>query len=98
MIPSLPGQEEFKGLLMHSHNYRHPEVFRDMNVLCLGAGPSGIDIALEIAPFAKQVTCPPSRFILVKLYCYKSRNIPMMVSIQLVLFLILIIPKTKCQL
>ncbi|KAI0233547.1 Flavin-containing monooxygenase FMO GS-OX5 [Lamellibrachia satsuma] len=55
MIPSLPGQKDFKGLLMHSHNYRHPEVFRDMNVLCLGAGPSGIDIALEIAPFAKQV-------------------------------------------
>ena len=26
-----------------------------MTVLCLGAGPSGTDIALEIAPFSKQV-------------------------------------------
>ena len=54
-IPSLPGKEMFEGLFMHSHSYRHPEVLQDMNVLCLGAGPSGTDIALEIAPFCKQV-------------------------------------------
>ena len=56
LVPSLPGQSQFKGLVMHSHDYRHPEVFTDMNVLCLGAGHSGVDISIEIAPFAKQVT------------------------------------------
>ena len=74
LVPSLPGQSQFEGLVMHSHDYRHPEVFKDMNVLCLGAGPSGIDISLEIAPFAKQVTCSlrwgkyklPSHYILCK--------------------------------
>jgi len=55
LVPSLPGQSQFKGLVLHSHDYRHPEVFTDMNVLCLGAGPSGVDISIEIAPFAKQV-------------------------------------------
>ena len=54
-IPSLPGKEKFEGLFMHSHSYRHPEVLQDLAVLCLGAGPSGTDIALEIAPFCKQV-------------------------------------------
>ena len=56
LVPSLPGQSQFEGLVMHSHDYRHPEVFTDMNVLCLGAGPSGVDISIEMAPFAKQVT------------------------------------------
>ncbi|KAK2155086.1 hypothetical protein NP493_2110g00011 [Ridgeia piscesae] len=55
LVCSLPGQSQFKGLVMHSHDYRHPEVFSDMNVLCLGAGPSGRDISIEMAPFAKQV-------------------------------------------
>lgn len=40
---------------MHSHDYRVPEVFSGKNVLVIGAGPSGMDIALEITYVAKKV-------------------------------------------
>ncbi|XP_064640715.1 uncharacterized protein LOC135495757 isoform X2 [Lineus longissimus] len=55
MIPDIPSQALFQGDLSHSHDYRYPEPFTDKVVLFLGAGPSGIDIALDIAPVAKTV-------------------------------------------
>ncbi|XP_069502538.1 uncharacterized protein [Ambystoma mexicanum] len=54
-IPPIPGVENFQGLLLHSHAYRHPEPFADKTVVVLGSGPSGIDIALEICSVAKLV-------------------------------------------
>ncbi|KAL1456802.1 hypothetical protein WDU94_001503 [Cyamophila willieti] len=45
----------FKGLQIHSHDYRVPEPFRDQNVLVVGFGPSGVDIGLDIERVAKQV-------------------------------------------
>jgi cation diffusion facilitator CzcD-associated flavoprotein CzcO len=40
---------------MHSHDYRVPDIFRDMSVVVLGAGSSGIDISIEISRYAKKV-------------------------------------------
>lgn len=40
---------------MHSHYYRVPDPFKNETVLIIGAGPSGKDIALEIATRAKHV-------------------------------------------
>lgn len=37
------------GMLMHSHDYRSAEPFTDKSVLVLGAGLSGLDIAMELA-------------------------------------------------
>jgi len=48
--------EKFRGLTLHSHDYRIPESFKDRSVLVFGAGPSGTDIAIEISPFVKKVT------------------------------------------
>ncbi|XP_070575792.1 uncharacterized protein [Ptychodera flava] len=53
-IPDLPGIDDFQGQIMHSHNYRHPQVFKDKSVVLLGAGSSGKDIALDICEFAKK--------------------------------------------
>lgn len=39
----------FTGMLMHSHDYRSAEPFADKSVLVLGAGLSGLDIAMELA-------------------------------------------------
>ncbi|KAL0841599.1 hypothetical protein ABMA28_015258 [Loxostege sticticalis] len=47
-IPSIPGLKQFQGDVMHSHDYRVPEIFAGKRVLVVGAGPSGMDIALEI--------------------------------------------------
>ena len=40
---------------MHSHDYRHPEVFTGKHLVILGAGPSGVDICLNVANCAEKV-------------------------------------------
>ncbi|XP_013171973.1 PREDICTED: senecionine N-oxygenase [Papilio xuthus] len=54
-IPNIPGLKEFKGDVMHSHDYRVPEIFTGKRVLVVGAGPSGMDIALEVTGVAQRV-------------------------------------------
>uniref|UniRef100_A0A182J3T6 Flavin-containing monooxygenase n=1 Tax=Anopheles atroparvus TaxID=41427 RepID=A0A182J3T6_ANOAO len=54
-IPSYAGRDRFRGLQLHSHDYRKPDVFRDQIVLVIGAGPSGTDLTLEAATKAKTV-------------------------------------------
>jgi dimethylaniline monooxygenase (N-oxide forming) len=43
------------GDVMHSHDYRVPEIFTGKRVLVIGAGPSGMDIALEITSVTTKV-------------------------------------------
>jgi len=40
---------------MHSHDYRHPDVFEGKHVVILGAAASGQDICLEVATKAELV-------------------------------------------
>ncbi|KAJ8682282.1 hypothetical protein QAD02_018074 [Eretmocerus hayati] len=54
-LPSIKGSKEFEGLQMHSHDYRMPDPFVDKRVVVVGAGPSGMDLALEISRKAKRV-------------------------------------------
>lgn len=54
-MPKLKGDDNFKGKKLHSHDYRVPEEFEGLNVVVIGAGPSGLDIGLEITSHAKQV-------------------------------------------
>ena len=49
--PPFPG--EFHGEVMHSHDYRTPDGFEDRNVLVLGIGNSGVDIACETSRVSK---------------------------------------------
>lgn len=51
--PDLPG--EFTGELMHSADYRSPDVFRDKRVLIIGCGNSGADIAVDAVHHARSV-------------------------------------------
>ncbi|XP_012808849.2 flavin-containing monooxygenase FMO GS-OX-like 4 isoform X2 [Xenopus tropicalis] len=55
-IPDIAGMETFQGQVLHSHVYRYPEVFSSRSVVLLGSGPSGVDIAMELASYAKEVT------------------------------------------
>jgi hypothetical protein len=54
-IPKIVGQENFLGIQLHSHDYKEPKPFANKRVACLGAGPSGIDIAIDIASCAEFV-------------------------------------------
>jgi len=48
-MPSWPGHERFAGKLLHSSEYRNAAPFRDRDVLVVGAGSSGMEIAYDLA-------------------------------------------------
>jgi putative flavoprotein involved in K+ transport len=48
-IPDWPGREHFTGELIHSSAYVNPEPYRGRDVLVVGAGNSGAEIATDIA-------------------------------------------------
>ena len=54
-VPAIPGLESFPGVVVHSHEYRYPEVYQGMRVVILGAGSSGEDICLQVAKCAEMV-------------------------------------------
>ncbi|EGT37800.1 hypothetical protein CAEBREN_08226 [Caenorhabditis brenneri] len=55
--PNNPYKEnEFQGTLIHSHDYRRAKDYIDKEVIVIGAGPSGIDIALQLSETARKIT------------------------------------------
>jgi putative flavoprotein involved in K+ transport len=48
-IPDWPGRGRFDGPLLHAAQYRNPEPFRDADVLVVGPGCSGMEIAYDLA-------------------------------------------------
>jgi putative flavoprotein involved in K+ transport len=48
-IPDWPGRDRFQGRLIHSGEYRNPDSFQDDDVLVVGPGCSGMEIAYELA-------------------------------------------------
>ena len=54
--PPLQGLNLFSGSVIHSHDYRFREPYIDKRkVMVIGAGPSGIDMALDVASVATEV-------------------------------------------
>ncbi|XP_058833425.1 senecionine N-oxygenase-like [Topomyia yanbarensis] len=53
--PNFEGNDLFQGIQLHSHEYRKPDIFKDRNVLLIGAGPSGKDLVFAAAPQANKV-------------------------------------------
>lgn len=47
--PTWPGQEKFKGEIIHSMDYKGAEPYVGKNVVCVGAGESGSDITFMIS-------------------------------------------------
>jgi putative flavoprotein involved in K+ transport len=47
-IPPIEGVDQFKGTLIHAHDYTSPEPFVHKRVMVVGNGPSGLDISVEI--------------------------------------------------
>lgn len=46
--PELPGQRDFRGITWHSQEYRNGAAFRNENVLVVGMGNTGAEIALDL--------------------------------------------------
>ena len=51
--PSFPG--EFAGRVMHTHDYSAPGMFTDRDVVVVGVGNSGMDVACDAAAVARSV-------------------------------------------
>jgi cation diffusion facilitator CzcD-associated flavoprotein CzcO len=49
VVPDWPGRESFQGELLHSSEYRNPRPFEGKQVLVVGPGSSGMEIAHELA-------------------------------------------------
>jgi cation diffusion facilitator CzcD-associated flavoprotein CzcO len=47
-IPDWPGRERFTGRLLHARDYRNAEPFRGQDVLVVGPGCSGVEIAYDL--------------------------------------------------
>ena len=47
--PTCQGQQDYRGRVIHSSEYRHPAPYLDQRVLVVGFGNSGGEIALDLA-------------------------------------------------
>lgn len=63
--PALPGLAEFTGRVLHSAEYRSPDVFAGQRVVIVGGGNSAVQIAIELAAHARAslATRHPLRFM-----------------------------------
>ena len=46
---SFPGMENYKGQVIHSHDYREPSAFQNKRVVVVGIGNSGADAVSELS-------------------------------------------------
>jgi dimethylaniline monooxygenase (N-oxide forming) len=54
-LPKWPGQEKFKGRIIHSKQYKDHRGFEGKNVVVVGVGNSGMDVCSELSRLANQV-------------------------------------------
>lgn len=54
-VPEFPGLSDFKGKVIHSHDYRNPAGFEGKRVVIIGIGNSGGDMSTELSRVASQV-------------------------------------------
>uniref|UniRef100_A0A8D0KPD9 Flavin-containing monooxygenase n=1 Tax=Salvator merianae TaxID=96440 RepID=A0A8D0KPD9_SALMN len=54
-LDAFPGVETFKGKIMHSREYKHPEKFQDQRILVIGLGNSGADISVDLSHVTQQI-------------------------------------------
>lgn len=65
-VPNWPGVQRFGGEVLHSSLYERREAYRGKRVLVVGAGPSGLQVAHDLAAVAAEVwlavRTPPNIF------------------------------------
>lgn len=55
-IPTFPGQEKFRGTIVHSHSVKSADQFSDKRVVVVGIGNSGVDAAVDCSHVAQAVS------------------------------------------
>ncbi len=64
-LPTLPGQEDFTGELLHVADYREPKPYAGKRVIVVGGGNSAVQVGYELAEVASVTlaTHQPLRFL-----------------------------------
>jgi cation diffusion facilitator CzcD-associated flavoprotein CzcO len=67
-VPDWPGRERFDGALLHAAEYRNPDPYRGRDVLVVGPGCTGMEIAYDLAEGGAQrvrlaVRTPPNMLL-----------------------------------
>jgi dimethylaniline monooxygenase (N-oxide forming) len=65
-LPQLPGQDSFRGTVLHGAHYRRASQVAGKRVLVVGAGESGADIAAEVAAHAAETVLSLRRGVAVQ--------------------------------
>ncbi|KAK3088580.1 hypothetical protein FSP39_020881 [Pinctada imbricata] len=55
-MPNFPGMDEFKGKVIHTHDYKDFHGYEDKRVVVVGIGNSGCDAAVDLSRVASQGT------------------------------------------
>ena len=55
-VPEFPGQDAYRGRLLHSHDYRDGQPFAGQRVLLVGMGNTGAELALDVAQSGGKAT------------------------------------------
>ncbi len=55
-FPNIPGLKDFKGKVIHAHQYKDNRAFIGKTVLLIGLGNSGADASVDLSQVAKQVS------------------------------------------
>ncbi|GBN61219.1 hypothetical protein AVEN_145459-1 [Araneus ventricosus] len=75
-MPSFPGQDLFKGRIMHTHSLKGVSFCKDKTVVVVGMGCSGLDAAVEASNVGKQVsTIRRNNYTISKALYYNAYNI-----------------------
>jgi dimethylaniline monooxygenase (N-oxide forming) len=59
--PTYPGSDSYQGEILHSRSYKGPEGFEGKEVVVVGTGSSGADIAVELSNVARRTTISAKR-------------------------------------
>jgi len=89
--PDIPGMADFRGQIIHAHDYKHPEQLRGQRVLVIGTGPSGVDIAVAASQVAAQTAISMRSGVDLK------RRYPLGLPVHAWLMLGLLLPRPACR-
>ena len=74
-VPEIDGINTFTGRVIHSTQYKSGKEYADMNVLVVGSGNSGMEIALDLSDFGAKTSIVVRSPVILFLKCSQSRSV-----------------------
>jgi len=75
-VPKFPGQEEFQGKILHSADYKDPEMFRGRKVLIVGTGETAFDLGYAAATNGAESVTMSTRHGFVSVPAFFGEKLP----------------------